>query len=106
MSITFNDVGKFIAQSAPLLGGALAGPAGATIGSLIAAKFGGSSSQPEALHTLITADPQAALKLKELEFEHELALQQLTHKQIKLNNKDFCKIVRVHVSVKWVWINR
>jgi hypothetical protein len=75
--MTLNDLGKLIAQSAPLLGGALAGPAGATIGSLIAAKFGGSSYQPEALNTLISADPQAALKLKELEMEHELALQQL-----------------------------
>jgi hypothetical protein len=77
MSFNLNDVGKFIAQSAPLLGGALAGPAGATVGSLIAAKFGGSNSHPEALHTLITADPAAALKLKELEMEHELALQEL-----------------------------
>ena len=77
MDFTFNDVGKLIAQSAPLLGGALAGPAGATIGSLIAAKFGGDSHQPDALHHLIQADPQAALKLKELELEHQLALQQL-----------------------------
>ena len=77
MSFTFNDVGKLIAQSAPLLGGALAGPAGATIGSLIAAKFGGSNNHPDALHALVNADPQAAIKLKELELEHQLALQQL-----------------------------
>lgn len=77
MSFNFNDLGKLIAQSAPLLGGALAGPAGATIGSLIAAKFGGNSNQPDVLHALVNADPQAMIKLKELELEHELALQQL-----------------------------
>ena len=77
MNFTLSDVGKLIAQSAPLLGGALAGQAGATIGSLIAAKFGGSSTQPDALHTLINADPHATIKLKELELEHQIALQQL-----------------------------
>jgi hypothetical protein len=77
MNFNLNDLGKLIAQSAPLLGGALAGQAGATIGSLIAAKFGGNSSHPDALHALISADPLAAIKLKELECEHEIALQQL-----------------------------
>lgn len=75
--MSFNDLGKLITQSAPLLGGALAGPAGATIGSLIAAKFGGNTNQPEALKALIHGDPEAALKLKALEREHELALQRL-----------------------------
>lgn len=77
MGVNFSELGQRIAQSAPLLGGALAGPLGSTLGSLIAAKFGGSSSQPEALQALLTADPQAALKLKELECEHALALQHL-----------------------------
>lgn len=77
MSFTFNDLSQYIAQSAPLLGSALAGPAGATIGSLIASKFGASPADPHALHALMTADPQATLKLKELEYEHEIALQQL-----------------------------
>ena len=77
MAINFNDLGKWVAQSAPLLGGELAGPAGATIGTLIAAKFGGNNTQPDALHALITADPAAALKLKELEMEHQLAIEQL-----------------------------
>jgi len=77
MSFNFSDVGKLIAQSAPLLGGALAGPAGATIGSLIATKFGGDNAHPDTLRTLINADPQAAIKLKELELEHQLALERL-----------------------------
>jgi hypothetical protein len=77
MRFTLNDVGKLIAQSAPLLGSALAGSTGATIGSLIAAKFGGNSAQPDALHAMINADPQAAIKLKELEIEHQLALERL-----------------------------
>lgn len=71
-------LGHHIAQSAPLLGSALAGPGGAAVGSLIAAKFGGDVHAPDALHALIMADPEAALKLKQMESDHEVALQRLT----------------------------
>lgn len=97
MSFNLNDLGKWVAQSAPLLGGALAGPTGATIGSLIAAKFGGGSNQPDTLHTLIQADPQAALKLKELELEHELALTQLT---IQTEKEEAQFIVQDRISAR------
>lgn len=76
--MNLHDLGHHIAQSAPLLGSALAGPGGAAVGSLIAAKFGGNVHAPDALHALITADPEAALKLKQMESDHELALQRLT----------------------------
>ena len=78
MSLTLQELGQWIANRAPLLGGALAGSAGATVGSLIAATFGGTTREPQALQALIQADPQAAMKLKALELEHEIALQQLS----------------------------
>lgn len=76
--MNLHELGHYIAQSAPLLGSALAGPGGAAVGSLIAAKLGGDVQAPDALHALITADPESALKLKQIEMDHEVALQRLT----------------------------
>jgi len=73
----WNDVGKTIANFAPLLGGAIGGPGGAALGSLISNDFGGSAEDPDSLVNLIQADPQAAVKLKELEFNHKEELERL-----------------------------
>lgn len=72
-----SDLGKTIAKAAPLLGAVLAGPAGATVGAMIAAKFGGNANDPGQLNTLIQADPEAAIKLKQIESEHETQLAQI-----------------------------
>jgi hypothetical protein len=66
-----------IARAAPLLGSAFAGPGGAAIGTILAAKFGGDAQDPKALHALINNDPDAASKLKQIEGDHEVALQRL-----------------------------
>lgn len=83
-----SDLGKTIAKFAPLLGTALAGPGGAAIGSIIAAKFGGSDSNPEALSTLIQADPDAAFKLKEIESENEIELAKIALQQAQAEYQD------------------
>lgn len=75
--MNLSDLGKTIAKAAPLLGAALAGQAGATVGSLIAAKFGGGESSADELNALIQADPNAAFKLKEIESENEIQLAQI-----------------------------
>lgn len=77
MSLSLNALGKFVAKAAPLLGGALAGPAGAAIGSIVAAKFGGDINDPQDLITRIEADPQAQLKLLEIQSNNEVELQRL-----------------------------
>jgi hypothetical protein len=77
MKINLHDLTHTIARAAPLLGSAFAGPGGAAIGTLIAAKFGGDAKAPDALHALIQADPNASIKLKEIEAEHAVALQRL-----------------------------
>ena len=75
--MNLGDIGSFIAKSAPLLGGVLGGPAGAAIGSIIAAKFGGDVNNPSELMEKIQADPQASLKLMEIQSNNELELQRL-----------------------------
>jgi hypothetical protein len=78
MKINFHTLTHSIAEVAPLLGNALAGPGGAAVGQVIAAKFGGDLSKPEALQHLIQKDPEANLKLKQIEFDHEVELQRMT----------------------------
>ena len=73
----WSDLGKSIASMAPLLGGALGGPGGAAIGSLISSAFGGSDEDPDGLVKLIQADPNAAIKLKELEYNNKVELEKL-----------------------------
>lgn len=72
-----SDLGKTIAKFAPLLGTALAGPGGAAIGSMIAAKFGGDVEDTKGLEHLIQIDPDAANKLKQIELANEAKLQEL-----------------------------
>lgn len=78
MKIGLSMLAHSVAKAAPLLGSALAGPQGAAVGQLIAAKFGGTWEQPGALQDLIRNDPEAQVKLKQIEADHEVELQRLT----------------------------
>lgn len=64
--MNWSDVAETVAQSAPALGGALAGPAGAGIGTLIARALG-VDDNPQAVAAAMQADLQAALKVREVE---------------------------------------
>lgn len=64
--MNWSDVTGFIGKAAPLLGGVLGGPAGATVGSMVASALGVEDS-PEAVARAIKSDPDAMLKLKKLE---------------------------------------
>ena len=75
--MSLETLGKVVAKVAPLLGGALAGPAGAAIGSLVAAQFGGDINNPQNLIQRIEADPQASTKLLELQSNNQVELQRL-----------------------------
>ena len=67
----WKDVGKAIAKYAPALGTALGGPAGGAVGtlaSMVAGAFGlKPDAKPDQVMAAIEKDPQAAVKLKEIE---------------------------------------
>lgn len=65
----WKDIGCSVANAAPALGVALGGPAGGAIGSIVAATFG-ASADPQAVSQAIQADPEAAVKLREIELRH------------------------------------
>lgn len=60
------DIGKLIGNVAPIVGTAIGGPAGAAVGSLVAGLLGVDNT-PDAVASAIKADPNIAVKLKELE---------------------------------------
>ena len=71
------DWKSFVAKSAPLLGGLLGGPAGGMVGGLIAAAFGVENND-DAIMLALQTDPQAAVKLAEIESSERIRLRQLT----------------------------
>lgn len=75
--MNWKDIAPHIAKISPVLGTMLGGPAGAAVGGLIAAALGTKDNTPQAVDAAIAADPQAALKLKELETNARLELQRL-----------------------------
>ena len=86
-----------ISVGAPLLGGALFGPAGAAVGSIIASKFGVSpESTPEQVMAAITGDPEAALKLREIETTHAERLQALENERLRIETADVQSARNVH----------
>ena len=86
-----------IAVGAPLLGGALFGPAGAAVGSIIAAQFGVSpDATPDQVLTAIKGDPDAALKLRKIETDHVERLQELENERLRIETADVQSARNVH----------
>lgn len=69
----WSDVARTVSKVAPALGGAFAGPGGFAIGSGIA-KLLGVEDDPAAVDAALMQDPQAAIKLRQLEADMERAL--------------------------------
>ena len=86
--MNFKKIGKTIGKIAPLLGTALGGPGGAVVGSMVSAALG-VDDNPSAIAKALSTDPQAAVKLQELQNKneeklHEIALGKL---QAELSDK-------------------
>ena len=73
--MNWSELGKKVADFAPLLGSVL-GPAGAGVGALISSEFG-TENTPDAIGALLTGNPEAQVKLKEIELTHKAQLQEI-----------------------------
>lgn len=95
----WKEIGRTAASvGAPLLGGALFGPAGAAVGSIIAAQFGVSpDATPDQVMTAIdAAGPDAALKLRKIETDHVERLQELENERLRIETADVQNARNVH----------
>lgn len=78
----WGELGKKIAGiGAPLLGGAIGGPGGAAIGGMVAEAFGLSTDDPTEIAQAIERDPQAAVKLQQIQSDERVRLREIASKQ-------------------------
>lgn len=73
----WKDIQGDIAAAAPMLGTLVGGPAGAAIGSLVATALG-TPNDPAAVQAELKANPDAAVKLRQIESDQATRLQELT----------------------------
>jgi len=85
----WQDVASSVAKAAPILGTALAGPLGGAIGglvSILASQFGLTPEEttPDKINSLLMTDPNAAVKLAEIDANYKIELQKIILEQQKL----------------------
>lgn len=78
----WKDLATTVGRAAPLLGTLLGGPAGAAVGGIVASVLGTGSSPDEVSQALAT-NPDAAVKLRQIEAERQTRLQELAADQVK-----------------------
>jgi len=90
----WKNLGTQIAKiGAPLLGGALGGPGGAAIGTMMASMFG-VENDSAAIYQAVQSDPQAAVKLRELELRHKERLEELQMESARIDTEERLGTIR------------
>ncbi|SIO94655.1 hypothetical protein VSP9026_02384 [Vibrio spartinae] len=79
----WENVKSLIASAAPLVGGLLAGPAGSSVGALIADKLGVEHT-PEAIEAELKSHPEALLKIKQMESDERVELRKIKLQETSL----------------------
>jgi len=85
--MNWKKISKIVGKAAPLLGTALGGPAGGTVGAMIAGALGVDET-PEAVERAIKNDPDSLLKLKQFELENEKSIREHAFKVLDVELKD------------------
>lgn len=83
----WSDIKDLVGKAAPVIGTALGGRGGAVAGSLIA-NFLGVEENPEAVAAAVKNDPQAYLKLRELESNEKVEFQRIAMETLAIELKD------------------
>lgn len=104
MDWSWDGVKEVVGKAAPLLGSAL-GPAGGAVGTLIAAALG-TENTPDAVGAAIKADPQALLKLQQLEKEHERELTRMMLESETARLTEINKTMRVEAAANDGFVRR
>lgn len=78
----WKDLGQVVGRAAPMLGTLLCGPAGAAVGSMIASALG-TQPTPDAVESAIAGNPDALVKLSQIEANRASRFQELLTEQAK-----------------------
>lgn len=79
----WKGVGSIIGKAAPIIGGLLGGPAGASAGSLVANVLGVKET-PEAVSEALTANPEALAKVQEAQLKYKTRLAEIALEEKEL----------------------
>ena len=74
--MNWSDIGNIVGRAAPMVGILLGGPAGAAVGALVASALN-VPSDPESVNAALAANPDALVKIQELQINAKVQLQQL-----------------------------
>lgn len=97
MAFDWTKVGRAVADSAPILGSLLGGPAGGAAGALIASTLG-TASDPEAVLERIKQDPDTLLKMKQLESDERKYLLEMQTQTLQLELADVQSARQAHAG--------
>lgn len=97
-TMNWSDLGKKVADFAPLLGSAL-GPVGAGVGALISSEFG-TENTPDAINSFIAGNPEAQVKLREIELAHKSQLQKIKLETLQAELSDKANARQTHRQSK------
>ena len=78
----WKDIAGVVGKAAPILGTLLGGPAGAAIGGIVASALG-TEPTPSAVSQALSANPDAAVKLAQIEADQKVKFQELATDQAK-----------------------
>ncbi|PHS48771.1 MAG: hypothetical protein COB05_04475 [Marinobacter sp.] len=104
MDWSWDSVKDAIARAAPLLGSAL-GPVGGAAGALVAATLGVENT-PSAIGQALEANPDALVRLKELEQEHERDLQRMVLQAETARLTEINKTMRAEAAADDAYVRR
>lgn len=86
--MSWSDIGRTVASAAPVLAGALGGPVGAVAGAagtLLAKALGSEADTPEAVSASIRTNPDAMVRIRELEVRESEKLLEMQEAQIRVD---------------------
>lgn len=75
--MNWSDIGNIVGKAAPVVGTLLGGPAGGMVGGLIANALN-VAPDPDSVNAALVRDPDALLKVQELQINAKVQLEQLT----------------------------
>jgi Holin of 3TMs, for gene-transfer release len=79
----WKDIAGVVGKAAPILGTLIGGPAGAAVGGLVSAALG-CANEPSAVNEALKTNPEAAVKLAQIESDERVKLQGLLVDQAKM----------------------
>ena len=89
-----------ISKGAPLIGAVLGTPAGAVIGQIVASAFGSTSdlNNPDDIINAINLDPDAKVKLLQIESDQKIELQKLLLQNQQMENQNVIDTLKANIQ--------